>query len=95
MVWGVADDAKLKALFGRPPSKGGVDPTDLTVAGVRAVKDKHWPTVEYKNFAPLYHRKARAFNVGKTLGGKRRKCTCNKLTLFLVFFTFSHSLLVF
>jgi hypothetical protein len=68
--WTQADNAKLKALFARAPSKGGIDTRDLSVAAVKAINDKRFPDADYKNFAPLFCRKARAWNVNKTLTGK-------------------------
>ena len=45
---------------------------------VQAIHKKHWPGEEYKNFAPLFRRKARSWNVNKSLTGR-----CRKLSLFL------------
>lgn len=71
--WSVSDDAKLLSLFRQP--RGGVNPTKLSVADVKAVHAKHFAEHQYVNFAPLYREKARSFQTSRTLNGHRkRKC---------------------
>ena len=69
--WGKEDDAKLQELFRKGPHKGGVSTTDLDIKAIKAINQKHFPSREYKNFAPLFRKKARAWNLAETLkGGK-------------------------
>lgn len=68
--WGKADDAKLSKLFNTP--RNGVNPKDLTIEAVKSVHKQFFPEKDYKNFAPLYRAKARAFEVGKSLEGHRQ-----------------------
>lgn len=68
--WNKADDKKLIQLF--RTAHNGVDPDKLDIPTVRAVKDKYWPHKKYESFAPLYRKKARAFNSGRSLDGHRR-----------------------
>ncbi len=69
--WGAADDAKLAYLFRRGPKNGGVTTGDLSVTYVQSVHSKYFPARNYKNFAPLYRKKARAWNIEKSLEGSR------------------------
>ena len=69
--WGKEDDAKLSSLFAT--ARNSVNPKDLSVAAVKAVHNKFFPEKDYRNFAPLYRAKARAFQVGKTLEGHRQR----------------------
>ena len=91
MGWTQADNQKLLSLFRKPPSKGGIDTEDLSVKAVQAIHKKHWPGEEYKNFAPLFRRKARSWNVNKTLTGGCRKLmlllflACHMQCLLLIF----------
>ena len=68
--WGQADDAKLVNLFRRPHN--GVDYTKLDQDSVKRVHQDHFPGFVYRNFAPLYRAKARAFGVSLTLDGHRK-----------------------
>jgi hypothetical protein len=72
--WSKADNAKLSNLFSTP--RNGVNPKDLSVEAVKAVHKKYFPQADYKNFAPLYCGKARAFAVGKSLEGHRQRKFC-------------------
>ena len=71
--WGKEDDAKLAELFRRGPRAGGVSPRDLGNKAVESTRDKYFKEREYKNFAPLFRKKARAWNLNQTLNGARRK----------------------
>ena len=70
--WGKQDDAKLAALFRKKLSKGGVSPQDLGRDNIEKVRQTHFPERAYRNFAPLFRRKARAFNVESSLAGARK-----------------------
>lgn len=73
MGWKGEDDKKLAALFAKKPSQGGVDYRDLSTKYIDSVHEKHFRTsTELKNFRPLYRRKARAWNIHKSLTGGRR-----------------------
>ena len=71
--WGVEDDKKLAELFRRGPRSGGISTSDLGSKAIHAIIAKHFPEREYKNFAPLFRGKARAWNVNQTLTGQRSK----------------------
>jgi hypothetical protein len=70
--WGAADDAKLAHLFRKGPKNGGVETGDLGVPYVKTVHSKHFPARNYTNFAPLFRKKARAWNIEQSLQGSRR-----------------------
>jgi len=70
--WGKEDDAKLKELFRRGVRNGGVSTTDLGTKAVKEVNDKYFPNRDYKNFGPLFRKKARAWNLNSTLQGSRK-----------------------
>ena len=70
------DDAKLSALFRKKTANGSkplIDTTDLNVKTVKAVNDKYFPDKIYKNFGPVYRKKARAWNLAQELSGSRKK----------------------
>jgi hypothetical protein len=71
--WGKADDTKLAELFRSGPRGGGVSSTDLVAKNIHAVIQAHFPSREYKNFAPLFRSKARAWNIDQALAGQRSK----------------------
>jgi hypothetical protein len=71
--WGKGDDAKLAELFQKGPRTGGVSSTDLNAKTIHKVITGHFPTREYKNFAPLFRSKARAWNIDQALTGQRSK----------------------
>jgi hypothetical protein len=68
--WGTSDDAKLQSLWRSPHNR--VDHTKLDQSTVRAVHQAHFASTKYRNFAPLYRSKARAFGVSLTLDGHRK-----------------------
>ena len=70
-VWGKVDDAKLSALFRKPPSRGGVSSHDLSQKAIEKVCTTHWPNRPYKSFSQLFRKKARKWNINKTLQGAR------------------------
>jgi hypothetical protein len=70
--WAAADNAKLAHIFRKGPTNGGVDIGDLSVAYVTSVHNKHFPARDYNNFAPLFRKKARAWNIEKSFEGSCR-----------------------
>jgi hypothetical protein len=72
--WGKEDDVKLAELFRRGARNGGVSTTDLGAKAVKAVNQEHFPERDYKNFGPLFRKKARAWNLNETLSGGRSEC---------------------
>jgi hypothetical protein len=71
--WGKLDDRKLSDLFRKGKPSGGVSSTALNAKDIRKVLKAHFPSREYKNFAPLFRSKARAWNIDQTLTGQRSK----------------------
>jgi hypothetical protein len=82
--WGKEDDAKLAELFRLGPRNGGVTTKDLSAKAVKKVNDTHFPERAYKNFVPLFRKKARAYNLNQTLNGARRKFHSVSLAMVLV-----------
>jgi hypothetical protein len=72
--WGKADDAKLANLFQKGIRAGGASSTDLNSKNIHHIIRAYFPNREYKNFAPLFRSKARAWNIDQTLTGQRSKC---------------------
>lgn len=70
--WTKADDAKLAALFRKGPHKG-ISTKDLKPKTIHQIIDQHFADKKYANFAPLFRRKARAFEIDKDLSGSRKK----------------------
>ena len=70
--WGKDNDAKLHVLFSKPVSKGGVSTTNLDQKAIEQVRQQHFPERKYRNFAPLFRKKARQWNVDQTLSGSRK-----------------------
>jgi hypothetical protein len=68
--WTKGDDAKLIELWRLPHA--GVDFRKLDQESVKAVHNRHFPATKYRNFAPLYRSKARAFGVSLSLEGHRK-----------------------
>jgi len=74
--WKVADDKKLAELFRKGHSKGGCDPKRKNKEYVQGhVLPKFFPDriEDYKNFGPLYRRKADKWNLNKDLTHARKK----------------------
>ena len=69
--WSAHDDAKLLALFSRPPSRGGVSPTDTSKKAIEAVRAKYWPKRIYRNFAPTFCKKASKYMIESAVAGAR------------------------
>ena len=88
--WGKGDDAKLTELWRTPHNS--VDHTKLDQDSVKAVHKKYFPATKYRNFAPLYRSKARAFGVSLTLDGHRKSkslesvCKCQIAAHQVLFF---------
>ena len=71
--WNKEQDRKLLKLFNLPESRGGISTLDLSAAKIKEVINRHFPERQYSSFAPIYRRKARAFNISKSLDGARKK----------------------
>jgi hypothetical protein len=85
--WGKLDDRKLSDLFRKGERSGVVSSTDLNAKDIRKVLKAHFPNQEYKNFAPLFRSKARAWNIDQTLTGQHSK--------FVVYhFTMCHTIVI-
>lgn len=72
--WNTSDDAKLLTLFTKGPHKGGVDANKTDAKYIRnQVLTFHFPERkdDFKNFAPLYRRKASKFQLHGALTGAR------------------------
>jgi len=54
-------------------SPRGVSTADLSAKEIQKVNKEHFKEREYKNFGPLFRKKARAWNMNRTLCGSRRK----------------------
>lgn len=73
MGWKEEDNKKLAALFAKKPSQGGVSAKDLSTKHIDSVHEKHFKqSTELKNFRPLFRKKARQWNLNRTLTGSRR-----------------------
>ena len=77
--WSKADDAKLAELF-RNDKKLAVD---LDTKSVQTLHRAHWPEKQFGTFSALFRRKARKWQVNKTLEGKRDAKKKKKGTLLL------------
>jgi hypothetical protein len=82
--WGKEDDAKLAELFRKGKRDGGVSSDDLNQKTIKEVILKHFTNREYKNFAPLFRAKARAWNIDQRLSGARSKFLYSFVLLFRV-----------
>lgn len=74
MAWTKADDRKLAEFFRRGPSKNGLSSKSIKPADIHDAINRFFPeyTNRYATFAPLYRRKASAWNLEKELAGSRR-----------------------
>jgi len=70
-VWNQCDNAKLRNLFERGTRNHGIDSEALDSKTINSVIRSYWPERKYDRFAPLYRRKAREFNLDRTLSGCR------------------------
>ena len=70
--WNKTEDAKLAALFRKPPSRGGISSTDKSQKNIEKARAEHWPNRTYKNFSQLFRSKARKWNLNQTLQGARK-----------------------
>lgn len=68
MRWSKLDDINLFDLF----QSGKVDATALSSFNIEQVRAEFFPDREYKNFAPLYRKKARKWNTEQAVVGGRR-----------------------
>ena len=74
--WSKADDAKLAQLFRNDEKL----PLNLDTKSIQAVYRSHFTDGDrqFATFSPLFKRKARAWQVNKTLEGRREKLKKNK-----------------
>ena len=73
--WGPEDDQKLLALFKKGTNNGGLDPTKTDLKSCKYAWERHFTGnyPEYKNFGPLYRRKANDFCLAQDLEGARKR----------------------
>jgi len=86
--WKVHDDKKLAELFRKGHSKGGCDPKRKDKKYVQEhVLAKFFPerVEDYKNFGPLYCRKADKWNLNKDLTHARKNQGALSMCADLVF----------
>ena len=69
--WNQGDDAKLRNLFIKGLRQGGVDSEVLDRKTINSIQQRYWSERNNDTFAPLYRRKAREFNLNKSLQGQR------------------------
>ena len=70
-AWNQGDNTNLRNLFERGTRNHGLDPEALDSKTIKSVIRSYWPERKYNTFAPLYRRKAREFNLDRTLSGNR------------------------
>ena len=76
MAWTLADDKKLAQLFRRGSvSRGGLSSKNIKPSDIHDAINRFFPeyTKRYSSFAPLFRRKANAWNIEQEIAGKRRK----------------------
>ena len=61
--WNSSDNKKLSDLFRKGPRSNGVDPKALDAKSVEAAREEFFPSNAYKNFAPIFRKNARAWNL--------------------------------
>jgi hypothetical protein len=70
--WSTPNDEALLKLF----SDKKIDPEKIERADIENVRATYFPQFVYKNFAPLYRKKARAYCLDQVLRGKRKHSEC-------------------
>ena len=95
--WTIGKDARLLLLF----REGAVNSTDLNQKSIEAVRKSYFPQFPYRNFAPLFCKKLRKWNIETSLVGKRKSVQGEKkeskyilslLVLSLVFICLNNTL---
>ena len=71
--WSQAHDSYLATLFQKGPRNGGVNPKNTTKKYTTEVLEEHFPGRNPDSFLTLYIKKARLWQLNKTLTGKRSK----------------------
>ena len=90
MVWDKKNDrAKLNNLFAKRKYQGGLDFRRKDRDYIEAARAKHFPTVNSKNFVPIYNRKASKIDVEHMLKGVRN------ITSKLVYYSFNRFMFYF
>ena len=69
--WSKQQDEKILSLFEKQVSRGGISSEDLSKKTIANIVSKFFPERTYSNFAPLFRRKAREYNLNKSLTGLR------------------------
>jgi len=73
MAWDKKNDgSKLNNLFTKRKNQGGLDYRRRDRDYIEAARAKHFPTVNSKNFVPIYNRKAAKIDVENKLKGVRK-----------------------
>ena len=75
MGWTKANDAILFELFRKGANRGGISAKDLKPKDIHGVLERFYKGSDrnYENFAALFRRKARAFELAQELSGARKK----------------------
>ena len=66
------DGGKLSDLFNKKRNRGGLDCNRKDKDYIEKIRKKHFPLVPYKNFAPIYTRKANQVSTDFRLKGVRK-----------------------
>ena len=66
------NDDKMFGHFCLGSYRGGVDASNCDAKYVREVMQEHFSWYEMRNFAPLYRKKARSFEINKVLTNARK-----------------------
>ena len=61
--WNSSNNKKLADLFRKGPRSNGVDPKALDAKSVEAAREEYIPDNKYNNFAPIFWKNARAWNL--------------------------------
>ena len=82
MGWSKEDDAKLASLFRKGKKNKGASSKDISKDHIREIAKKHWKErsegKQLDSFCRLYRKKARIWNLNKTLTGESRgKLACS------------------
>jgi hypothetical protein len=66
--WDSAEDKKLAELFRKDKKLA----YELDTKSIQQVHRAHWPDREFGSFSPLFRRKARQWQVNRTVSNKRK-----------------------
>lgn len=70
--WSATNDDALLKLF----KDKKIDPEKIDAGEVEKIRATYFPQFVYKNFAPLYRKKARLYLLDQVLQGKRKRSEC-------------------